>query len=110
MSTETDRLEYVDKIVSSIVTQDARTIQSVKDILLWSYYGPEVLSQFGMGCHGWIFRQYRTHVLMTVKAVESGTPLVAFVSGSSTIGCVEQMFDLLFSERLKWQKDKYPWI
>lgn len=110
MPTETECLEQVDKIVESLASRDARAIERTKDILLWSLYGQNVLSQFGMGLSGWVFRQYRTHVLLTCKVLESGTPLVAFVSGSSTTGCIEQMFDSLYSERLKWQKDKYPWI
>jgi len=47
---------------------------------------------------------------MTVKVVESGVSLVAFVTAATTMGSIEHMFYLLESEKLKWQKDKYPWI
>ena len=97
-------------IIEQLALGDEDTLDRVDSLLMWGLYGHRVLSQFGLGLCGYVFRQSRTNVLMTVKVEESGVPLVGFITSATTIGCIEQMFDLLAGGRLKWQKDKYPWI
>lgn len=110
MSKSTEREERIDHLVKKLQANDAQTLDYVEDLLLFGLYGQDVLSQFGLGLKGFVFRQSRTNVLMTVKAVEGGVPLVAFITAATTMGCIEQMFDLLYNSRLKWQKDRYPWV
>ena len=101
------RLNY---IIEQIGIGDKQYIDEVWDLLLWSTYGQDVLSQFGYGVYGWNFRQSRGSCRLTVKAEESGVPLVAFVTSATPRGCIEQMFYLLDSKGLNWQKDKFPAI
>lgn len=100
----------LDRLLLEIANNVPRTVSSVRDILRWSYYGQSVLSQFGLGLRGHVFRQRPASVLMTTKVQEGDVPLVAFVTAGTTTGCIEQMFDLLYDGRLKWQRDKYPWV
>lgn len=102
--------DRVKSILDHLVSSDQRYIDDVSDLLLWGFYGPDVLSQFGYGYCGSIFRQHRDSTKMTVKVMDSGTPLVAFITSASPTGCVRRFFDLLHDDKLKWQKDKYPWI
>jgi hypothetical protein len=100
----------MDHLMSKLAIGDQDVVGYVDDLLTFGLYPQEVFSQFGLGLSGFIIRHTRTNVLMTVKVTEEGVPLVAFVTAATTRGCVEQMFDLLASGRLKWQRDKYPWI
>lgn len=103
----TQRLNhYIDRIADN----DQEYIDDVWNILMWGLYGRDVLSQFGYGVYAWNFRQLNGNTQLVLKATESGVPLVAFITGASTMGCIEQMFDLLETGHLKWQKDKYPAI
>lgn len=110
MSLETFRQERLQVLINRVAAKDDRTLGDLEDLLLWGFYGTDVFSQFGMGLSGYVIRQRRESTVLTVKATESGVPLVAFVTSGSTMGCIEQMYDLLFAGKLKWQKDKYPWI
>lgn len=110
MSTDATREQLVDSVIAQLVIKDPKAIEQVQDLLLWGLYGQDVFSQFGMGLSGYVFRQQRSSVVATVKVTEGGVPLVAFVTSAYTVSCVEQMFDLLYAGRLKWQKDRYPWI
>jgi len=104
----------IDERVHSVMAQarngDRTTREQLEDLVRWGFYGQKCFSQFGMGLSGYVFRHSRTSVRMTVKVVESGVSLVAFVTAATTMGSIEHMFYLLESEKLKWQKDKYPWI
>lgn len=110
MNIEDKREQRLEALIVKASQGDRRVIESLKDLLTWGLYSPSVFSQFGYGLSGFVYRQSAGGVRSTVKVVESGVPLVAFVSSATTAGNVEQMFDLLFEGRLKWQKDKYPWI
>lgn len=103
----TQRLEF---IIDRIADSDKEYIDEIWDLLLWSHYGQDVFSQFGYGVYSWNFRQANGSTRLTIKAKESGIPLVAFVTAASPRGCVEQMFGLLEHNALKWQKDRYPSI
>jgi hypothetical protein len=106
----TNRTQRLQLLVDKIAKGDTRTLDDVYDLLEWGMFGPEVFGQFGLGLSGYVFRQSPIGVRMTVKVIESGVPLVAFISCVTTTACIEQMFDLLYAHRLKWQKDRYPWI
>lgn len=101
--------DRIDHIIDRVADRDKQYVDDVGDLLLWGYYGPDVLSQFGFGLSGWVFRQGRGTCVMTVKVVESGVPLVAFITSGTTRGCIRQLFDCLERETVKWQKDRYPW-
>jgi hypothetical protein len=106
-----DRVEQrLESLIDKLCDRDKESIEYVEDLLRWGLYGQDVFSQFGLGLSGFVFRQRNGSTLLTVKATEAGVPLVAFVTSATTRGCVEQMFDLLYAGRLKWQRDKYPWI
>lgn len=47
---------------------------------------------------------------MTVKVVRDGTPLVAFVTERTPMGCMLTFCRMWFGERVKWVDDKYPVI
>lgn len=110
MSVETKYDEKVWQLIDDLESKDKRGIEQTFDLVLWGHYVQEVLSQFGLGYQGSVFRQRSGSSVMTIKVVESGVPLVAFITSHTTMGCIEQMFSLLWADRLKWQKDKYPWI
>lgn len=78
------------------------------DLLMWVLYGPDVLSQSGMGLTGWSLRQRPGSWIMTIKVIDSGTPLVGFVTTGSPMGCIVRLLDLLENDGIRWQKDKYP--
>lgn len=80
------------------------------DLILFTTYIHEILSHFSLGFCGCSFRHNRTDVLMTVKAVDGGTPLVVFVTSATATGCISKFLDLLETDRLSWVKDRYPWI
>lgn len=82
----------------------------LRDLLLLHHYGHKVFSQFGLGLCGWVLRQRNGETLLTVKVVESGTPLVVFITSATPMGCVSKLFDLLERDRLTFARDKYPWI
>jgi len=102
--------ERLEKMLSQVQAGVEPSRDLVKDILRWALHGPEIFSQFDQGFCGSVFRQSRTNVLMTIKVNQAGVPLVAFITSATTAGCIEQMFDLLYADKLKWQKDRYPWI
>jgi hypothetical protein len=110
MSLDAKYTKRLDHIIGQIADSDPEYIDEVWDLLLWSHYGQDVFSQFGYGVYAWNFRQSNGSTRLTIKARESGVPLVAFVSAATPRGCVEQMFSLLEHNALKWQKDKYPTI
>lgn len=110
MSTDTNYEQWVDHIIERLASRDQRYIEDVQDILVWAYYGQRVFSQFGFGYCGCVLRQSRDSVKGTVKVLEEGVPLVAFVTSATTTGCISRTMDLLYAEKLKWQKDRYPWI
>lgn len=108
MSLDDKYTQRLDHIIDRIGDRDKDYVDMVWDILLWSTYGQDVLSQFGYGVYAWNFRQQNGTTRLCVKAIESGVPLVAFVSGATPTGCIEQMFGMLERGTLRWQKDKYP--
>lgn len=91
---------------------DSRIISAreLESLLLFLYYVPTTLSQFGLKLLGYSFRQKNGQTLMTSKAVQGDVPLVAFITAESTTGCVFRFLDLLEDDRLSWRKDRYPWI
>jgi hypothetical protein len=106
-----DRIDLrVDGILEQAAANHRDTCNTIGDLIRWGYYGPNVFSQFGLGLAGFVFRHKQHSIRMTIKVVEGGVPLVAFVTSATLTGSVEQMFDLLYHDKLKWQKDKYPWI
>jgi len=100
----------VQRTLSDLARGEKITVKQVTDILYFTQYGQSVFSQFDYGLNGFVVRQRHDSVLLTVKLNESGVPLVGYITSHTTTGCIEQMFDLLFAERLRLQKDKYPWI
>lgn len=110
MSLDDKYTQRLNHIIGRIADSDKLYIDEVWDLLLWSNYGQDVFSQFGYGVYAWYFRQANGSCRLVIKALESGVPLVAFVTSATPRGCVEQMFGLLDKGILKWQKDKYPAI
>lgn len=110
MSIDEKYTERLNWIIDQIEAKDKEYIDAVWDLLLWSSYGQDVFSQFGLGVYSWNFRQQNGSCRLTVKAIEGTTPLVAFISASTPRGCIEHMFSGLERGTLKWQKDRYPAI
>lgn len=110
MELETKVLDGVYNIIERAQDENDNDRQLVEDLLTFCIYGHTVLSQFDMGLCGYTFRHNRVNVLLTVKVLESDTPLVAFITATNATGCVSKFLDLLFASKVKWQRDKYPWI
>ena len=110
MELRTKREQRVWAIIDKLASKDSQTVDETFDLLTWGWYGREALSQFDYGLSGYVFRQLPGSVRMSVKLIEGGVPLVGFVNSGTTTGCVRQFYDLLWDNRLKLAKDKYPWI
>lgn len=110
MELDTKILDGVFTIIKRSQDENDADRELVEDLLTFCQYGHDVLSQFSMGLCGYTFRHNHANVLMTVKVLEGNTPLVAFVTSQTTTGCVTKFLDLLFQSKLKWQRDKFPWI
>ena len=96
-------------ICNAAAVQEPAASRMLAGVLLLEL-GTEYLAEFGLGFCGHSVRLTRTDCLLTVKAIEGGIPLVAFVSSRTTMGSMLQFMDLLESGRLQWHRDKYPWI
>jgi hypothetical protein len=83
---------------------------SIEDLLIFVEFGPEHLGQFHLGLCGFQVRHKHENVLLVVKALDAGTPLVAFVTSQTTTSSIGKFLDLLEQDKLKWQKDRFPWI
>lgn len=110
MALDTKYEQRLNVLIDRVGNREPEYVDEVWDLLLWSHYGQECFSQFGYGVYGWNFRQLNGSTRLTIKAVESGVPLVAFITSATPRGCIEQMFGMLEAGRLKWQKDRYPAI
>jgi hypothetical protein len=103
--------KYQDEVwhmIDAIAAKDTSSIEDTYDILLWSHYGRQVFSQYGYGVYSWNFKLETSCVTLVIKAQESGTPLVAFVTSATTTSCIEKAMDLVEKGALKWMRDKYP--
>lgn len=100
----------VDHILKQAVEYGGEYSNDVEDLLLLYQYGQEVHSQNGLGLCGFSFRQKNGNTLMTIKVMESGVPLVAFVTAHTPTGCVARYWQMFVGDRLNWRKDQYPWI
>lgn len=110
MSIQPDVEQRLKALMAQLSRGEPNTVDHIEDLVRFGFYGQNYFSQFGLGLSGFVFRQRPNSVRTTVKVNESGVPLVAFITSATTMGSIEQMFDLLFAEKLKWQKDKFPWI
>lgn len=92
--------------------KDSRIIckDDLRDLILFHSYGQKVFSQLGLGLQGWVCRQRNGTSLLTVKVIDSGTPLVAFITSATPTGCVSKLFNLVEKDAVNYAKDKYPWI
>lgn len=81
----------------------------LESMLLFWLYMPNVLSQNGLQYRGAIFRQKEQQTLLTVKVVESGTPLVVFITSNNSTGCMVRFWNLFEDDKLSWVRDRYPW-
>lgn len=105
--------EYTYEIEAALeqwTDQRVITALELQDLLLFLLYVPKVLSQSGVRMDGFTCRQKNGQRLLTVKAKEDGTPLVAFVTAASTTSCMSRFLNLLEDDKLTWVKDRYPWI
>lgn len=96
--------------VEKCVTEKSPYTEGPHDLVLLHNYGTNVFSQIGLGLCGWTLREQGQNWLMTVKVIEGGTPLVAYITSRSPTGCVEQLFYMLESDKVRWHRDQYPWI
>jgi len=110
MNKESERLEKIGHLLKSAANGGADDKALLEALLTLHIYGQEEHSQFGMGLSGWVMRQSRGETLLTVKVTESGVPLVAYITSYSPTGSIEKYLDMLEDSRVKWSKDRYPWI
>ena len=110
MSLDSKLLESVDRILDRAKRDVDGYTDGVGDLVLLHHYGQKCFSQFGLGLCGWTLRQQGNNHLLTVKVVESGIPLIAYITSHTPTGCIEQMFYMLESGKLRWSRDRYPWI
>jgi len=110
MNIDEQVLYDVDRILDRASKPSDGYSDGVGDLVLLHHYGQKCFSQFGLGLCGWSIRQQGQNHLLTVKVVESGIPLIAYVTSHTPTGCVEQLFYLLESDKIRWNRDRYPWI
>jgi hypothetical protein len=110
-------LHIDDKVLQDVAefiknAQDERHVARdiITDLLIFSYYGQKVHSQFGLGLMGFQCRQTHDNALLTVKITEGGLPLVGFITSANPTGCMSRYLDLLEQGHMTWAKDRYPWI
>lgn len=101
---------YIESALEKAVSYGGEYSSGIEDVLLLHLCGQNVHSQNGLGLLGWVFRQSRDSTLLTVKVSDAGVPLVAFVTSATPTGCVEMYWRQFEADRLKWMRDKYPWI
>lgn len=99
-----------EQIIANAQRPNDHARRLVIDVLMFSEYGQNVLSQYGLGLCGFQSRQQHGQTLLTVKVSEEGIPLVAFVTAENTTACMSRFLDLLENERINWTRDKYPWF
>lgn len=99
-----------ERIIKRAGDPDQMYTDGLPEVVLLHHYGQKVFSQLGLGLAGWSIRQKGMNHLLTVKVNEGGTPLVAYVTSHTPTGCIEQLFYLLESEKVRWHRDQYPWI
>ena len=99
----------VERILDRAADSDQAYTDGVEGLCLLHIYGQKVFSQIGMGLCGWSLRQKGHNWLLTIKVVDSGTPLIAYISSHTPTGCVEQLFYLLESDKVSYHVDRYPW-
>ena len=110
MHTEQNRIKRLDHLIDMMADGDEEVIGDFHQVWTFLDYVRDVLSQSGMSYKGFVVRQEWDNVTMTVKANESGVPLVAFITSATTRGCMRKFLELFERGRLQWHKDKYPWI
>lgn len=110
MKISDDSALLVESAIKKSGTYGLEYSEGVEDLLLLYLCGQKVHSQNGLGLCGWAVRQSRDNTLLTLKVLESGVPLVAFLTSHTPMGCVEQYWRLFEADRVKWRKDQYPWI
>lgn len=108
MEIDTRYLYPVQASIEQWTDQRVITDVDLEGLILFVCYGQQVLSQSGLALKGWQFRQKGDQQLMTVKVREGDTPLVVFITGNSTTGCVSRFWNLYEDDRLSWVRDKYP--
>jgi hypothetical protein len=84
-------------------------VDDLVDLVLWIGYGQKVISQNGMRLKGFQLRQRDDLWLLSVKVVEAGVPLVGFWSAANPMGCISMLLRHLEEDRVRWNRDKYPW-
>lgn len=100
----------VERILKRAASSDSAYTDGLVDLALLHIYGQKVFSQMGLGLCGWSIRQKGLNHLLTLKVMEAGVPLVAYITSHTPTGCVEQLFYLLESDKLRFNRDLYPWI
>lgn len=110
MSAATDCIYEIEAATEQWTDHRVIHVEDLEDLLYFWSYVPKVCSQLGLQFKGFQLRHKRDLWLLTVKVMESGTPLIVFLSAATTMGCVRLFVSQLQDDRVNWRKDKYPWI
>jgi hypothetical protein len=110
MNIGTDAQLGVERLIERAYEQEGAYNDGCRTVLALIYYGHLVFSQFGLGLVGLNFRRDGLNWKLAVKVMEGNTPLVGYVTSHTTSGCMEQLFLLLDSDKMRWHLDRYPVI
>lgn len=110
MDIEGPSVAKADLYLEHLIERDPMYLDEARDLVLFLHYGQDVHSQFGLGFHGFVARQKGRSTQMSVKVSDGGVPLVAFSTQATTTSCIQQYLNALEDGRVRWMKDKFPWI
>jgi hypothetical protein len=109
MSTQYDVPSRIESYLDHLFDEDPLYISEFRDILSFVRFLPELLSNLGMRCDGFVFRHRYSDVTLTVKCQEDGVPLVAFTTAADTTSCMVVFLRALRANKVRWIRDKFPW-
>ncbi|NIS79710.1 MAG: hypothetical protein GTO14_05770 [Anaerolineales bacterium] len=110
MYTKSPVASRVEKWLDRLFDEEPASLNECRTFVLFHMFLPEIMSSYGLGLDGYVFRQRNSDVTLTVKVHEGDTPLVAFTTSADTTGCMMVFLRSLEGSRIRWIRDKYPWF
>lgn len=80
------------------------------DVRVWHefhYYNVNLLEQRGLAWRGESFKNQGWSCLLVVKVARGRIPLVAFITGEDTTGCMRIFLRQLAEGTVEWRDDKF---
>lgn len=105
--------KVLDPLWASLEQWDDNRVIHVDDLellLLFMLSAPSLALNLHQTWRGFQCRQRDGQTLLTVKLTEGPTPLVGFVTAPDPLSSVCRFMSLWQNDRVRWARDKYPWI